>query len=316
MNKSITLPRWLDNIIYNEFDAVYEPRPEDVMTNPDKGYDFAKLYLGTYFPRSYAEAYCILGKLLENSNYYQMISGLTELSILDFCCGTGGEIFGLISLLSEKLPKLGSIRIDAFDANPDYVRFLFHISRKVEGDIYVNINPQCFFIQNEQNLQDIVNSTNTQYNIILSCKALNEFVQHDVFPNENIYNKIAYTFLPCLSDEGILLLSDLTYKDKKYGVFYPEVMNNGLNSLLRSDNRYKSLYPYSCFFYEHHCPNCYMQDIIYVSHSRKKMDISKIAYRIIGKSDFITQMMKGISSYQKCRANSPQADKNIPYRSI
>lgn len=316
MIKSTTLPLWLDNIIYNEFDAIYEPRPEDVMTNPDKDYDFAKLYLGTYFPRSYAEAYCILGMLMDNKNYCQILNGLANLSILDFCCGTGGEIFGLISILTAKLPNLKSIRIDAFDANPDYVRFLFHISRKYKGNIEVSINPQCLFIQNEQNLQDVISSTNTHYHIILSCKALNEFIQHDVFPNENIYNKIARTFLPRLADEGILLLSDLTHKDKKYGVFYPEVMNNGLNSLLRSDNRYKSLYPYSCFFYEHHCPNCYMQDIFYISHSKKRMDISKIAYRIIGKSDFVIQMMNGISSHQKCRANNPQADKNVPYQSI
>ena len=315
MNKSITLPQWLDNIIYNECDAIYEPRPEDVMTNPDKDYDFAKLYLGTYFPRSYAEAYCILRMMMDNKNYYQILNELTELSVLDFCCGTGGEIFGLISVLSAKLHNLKSIRIDAFDANPDYVRFLFHISRKYEGNVEVIINPQCYFIQNEQNLQDIINSTNTLYYIILSCKALNEFIQHSVFPNENIYYKIARAFLPCLADEGILLLSDLTHKDKKNGVFYPEVMNNGLNSLLRSDNRYKSLYPYSCFFYEHHCPNCYMQDIFYVSHSRKKMDISKIAYRIIGKSDFVIQMMNGIPSNQKCKANYPQADKNVPYQS-
>ena len=313
MNKFVTLPSWLDKIIFEEFCAFYEPRPEEVKTNPDKDFDFAKLYLGTYFPRSYAEAYCILGQLLENKNYHQALNTYEELNILDFCCGTGGEIFGLISILSIKLPNLRRIRIDAYDANPDYIRFLFHISRRFEGSVEVSINPQCFFIESEQNLFDVVNLSNTLYHIILSCKALNEFIQHDVFPNENIYKKIAETFLPCLANEGILLLSDLTHKDEKYGVFYPEIMNKGLNSLLRQSSIYKSLYPYPCFFYGQKCPSCYMQDRIYVSHSRKPKDVSKIAYRIVGKSDFVMRIMQDVSPQQTCRANNPQADMTIPY---
>lgn len=317
MQNSVTLPQWLDNIIFNEYDAVYEPRPEDVMSNADKDYDFAKLYLGTYFPRSYAEAYYIWGKLLENKNYYQVIDEYSELNILDFCCGTGGEIFGTISILHERLPNLRRIHIDAFDANPDYIRFLFHLNEKFNDNIDIIINPQCFYIETEQNLRDIVNATNTLYHIVMSCKALNEFIQHDVFPNENIYEKIARTFLPCLDKNGLLLLSDLSHKDKKKGVFYPEIMNKGFNSLIRSDGSYKSLYPYPCFFHEHLCSGCYMQDIVYVSHTHSgwDKDISKIAYRIIGKVNFVEKMMSGVSSQQLCRANFSNADKTIPYQS-
>lgn len=313
MKNSIILPQWLDDMIYNEYHALYDPCPDDVMSNADKDYDFAKLYLGTYFPRSYAEAYCILGTLLENQNYFQVMNGYENLNILDFCSGTGGEIFGLISILHSNLPNLKSIHIDAFDANPDYIRFLFHLSKSLDEDIEVTINPQCFFIESDQNLHDIINATSKLYHIFLSFKALNEFIQHDVFPNENIYRKIAEAFLPCLTNDGILLVSDLTHKDKKYGVFYPEVMNDGLNSFLRSSDKYKSLYPYPCFLHEQKCPGCYMQDRIYVSHSKKERDISKIAYRVIGNSDFVTRMMQNISPQQNCRAIYPQADMTIPY---
>lgn len=58
-----------------------------------------------------------------------------------------------------------------------------------------------------------------------------------------------------------------------------------------------------------------MQDIVYVSHSRRDKDISKIAYRIIGKVDFVEELMSGISTQQICRANLPNADKSIPYQS-
>ena len=315
MPEIITLPQWLDNIIFNEYNAIYEPRPEEVMLNAEQGYDFARLYLGTYFPRSYAEAYYIWEKLLTNQNYYQALYEYSELNILDFCCGMGGEILGIISILHEKLPNLRRIHIDAFDANSDYILILFHLSERLNEnvDISVSINPQCYYIETEQHLQDVVNYTNSLYHIILSCKALNEFVQHNFFPNENAYGKIARTFLPCLENDGLLLLSDLTHRIQG-GAFYPQIMNDGINSLLRFDNSHKTLYPYPCFFHEHHCSGCYMQDIVYVSHSRKKRDVSKIAYRVIGKVDFVENLMSDIPTQQLCRANVRNADKSIPYQ--
>ena len=94
-------------------------------------------------------------------------------------------------------------------------------------------------------------------------------------------------------------------------------MNKFFNSLIRSDGSYKSLYPYPCFFHEHLCSGCYMQDIVYVSHTHSgwDKDISKIAYRIIGKVNFVEKMMSGVSSQQLCRANFSNADKTIPYQS-
>ena len=54
--KSFILPDWLNKILFEEFEAIYEPRPTDVVYNPDQPYEFVKIYLGTYFPRSYAES--------------------------------------------------------------------------------------------------------------------------------------------------------------------------------------------------------------------------------------------------------------------
>ena len=102
----ITLPQWLDNIIFDGFCAIYEPRPLEVTYNPDQPYDFVKLYLGTYFPRSYAEAYGITNQILSYKVYADHLKGLEEINILDFCCGTGGEIIGAIVALQNHLPNL------------------------------------------------------------------------------------------------------------------------------------------------------------------------------------------------------------------
>ncbi len=311
---TITLPQYLDDIIFNELGAEYNPQPEAVQRTSDNP-DFDKIYLGTYFPRSYVEAYCIMGRLLGNKTYFDALANEQELNILDFCCGTGGEILGLTCILQEKLPNLKRINIDAFDANEMYIFNMFHIIEKAQEhlqNIEVSINPQCIFVENEQHLDDIVNATNRQYHMVLSFKALNEFIQGNIFTDDNVYKKVAEKFLPLLTDNGILILSDLTNKYDKGNFFYPVKMNEGLNSLLRANKAYKSIFPFTCYHYEHKCKGCYMQDIIYVTHSRKIRDISKVAYRIIGKSNLADQIVANIKP-NICREVNYQADKNAPY---
>ena len=87
---NVTIPEWLDRIIFDDFRAVYEPRPMEVVYNPDQPYDFVKLYLGTYFPRSYAEAYGITSQILSIKGFKEHYINLEEINLLDFCCGTGG----------------------------------------------------------------------------------------------------------------------------------------------------------------------------------------------------------------------------------
>ena len=105
----------------------------------------------------------MVNNLFENSNYLYSIYTLEEVNILDFCCGTGGEIIGLIDILQSKLPNLKRINIDAFDANPDAICFLYHLMESVvtSGNIVVdiNINPQGIFVSSEQELSDLVNLT-------------------------------------------------------------------------------------------------------------------------------------------------------------
>ena len=311
------LPKWLDNIIYTDFKAIFEPHPQDVAYNPDQPYEFVRIYLGTYFPRSYAEAFCIVNNLLENSNYFSSIYTLEEVNILDFCCGTGGEIIGLIDILQSKLPNLKRINIDAFDANPDAIRFLYHLIESVidSGNIRIeiNINPQGIFVSSEQELSDLVNLTNVRYHFIVSFKALNEFVQHGTFKNKNVYSLISSYFLPLLSNVGVFILSDVTTKLNNSELFYPQVLNAGVNSFICSyKNEFKTLYPYPCYFHEISCKGCYMQDIFTVSHSRKRNDVSKVAYRIICRKNLADAIVASDFN-QSCRKNNPLADKNLPY---
>ena len=58
MQNNVILPRWLDNLIFERLGAKYCRSNAD-MTVIDWDKNNVLNYLGTYFPRSYAEAYCI-----------------------------------------------------------------------------------------------------------------------------------------------------------------------------------------------------------------------------------------------------------------
>jgi hypothetical protein len=317
MRKNIRIPNWLDRIIYDDFQAIYEPRPFDVVYNPDQEFEFVKLYLGTYFPRSFAEAYCIIGNMLENNVYKKVLEKLEEVNLLDFCCGTGGEIVGAICALNDFLPNVKRINVDAFDANPEAVKFLYHLlDAIVKGNnwnVDVNLNPQCLYIESEQEIKDIVNLTNIKYQFILSFKALNEFVQHNTFGDTNVYKLISSYLTPLLSNDGIYILSDVTTKLYDSSLYYPQLLNAGINTLVKECPTLATVYPYVCNKNEDMCKGCYMQDVFEVSHRYKNRDVSKVAYRIICNSEF-AQRIQPRNLKIECRATNPNAEKSLPYK--
>ena len=92
-DRHITLPKWLDDLLFNKLSASYCRKNKDLVVL-DWGHKDILEYLGTYFPRSFAESYCIFSKYL-NDNRQKCLDN-AELSVFDFGCGTGGELSGFI----------------------------------------------------------------------------------------------------------------------------------------------------------------------------------------------------------------------------
>jgi hypothetical protein len=178
----------------------------------------------------------------------------------------------------------------------------------------VNINLSPIFVENDSYLNDITNMSNHEYQLIISFKALNEFIQSRTFGQENVYYKIATSFMPLLSSEGILLLTDVSSKDNDCGEFYPVLMNRGLNRAIH-ECQIKTIIPHPCYFKEDSCNSCYMQDIFYVTHSHKQNDTSKITYRMLCRTDFANNIMTNIFA-PECRASNAIADKTKPYSDL
>ncbi len=264
MTNNILLPQWLDNLIFNELNAKYCPS-FSTMTNIDDDKEKTLNYLGTYFPRSYAESYTIF------TDYFQKhksdYKGKTELNVFDFGCGTGGEIIGLLTVIEKYLPDVQSVEIVGFDGNNYAVRLCENIiqnfGRNSRLRVVRSISP--IVIDDFYDLS-VLDSVYTQkFDFIITFKAICEFVSKKQFENNNPYENIARTFLKKIKSDGIMAIVDITVYNDISGQWLTRIMDDGLENL-------------SCHVLGR---NQNYNQKIYVTHSHSANDVSKIAWRII-----------------------------------
>lgn len=263
MTTSIKLPEWLDNLIFEQIGAKYCRSNAD-MTVIDWDKNDVLNYLGTYFPRSYAESYCIFSEFFAKWPY--RFNNRTELSVFDFGCGTGGEIIGLVDAINC-MPKLHTIHIHALDGNYHALRLLEQIvnvySDKTNYIIILDVIPLT--IEDFYDFDVLSSVLEEKYDIFMSFKAICEFVSKERFEHQNAYTHIARKYLSRLNHDGIMVLADVTSYNDVSQEWLPRMMDLGL---AQADCRiiFKN--------------DGYNQTFV-VNHKKKRNDISKIAWRIV-----------------------------------
>ena len=75
------LPLWLDKCLFEELGAKYAPEHTRYEYNLDLDENELKVYLGTYFPRSYAEIFCIFDNVFQNKSIFQIYKNNTSVRI-------------------------------------------------------------------------------------------------------------------------------------------------------------------------------------------------------------------------------------------
>lgn len=264
MHDSVTLPQWLDNLIFERLGAQYQCSNSD-MTVIDWDKDNVLNYLGTYFPRSYAESYCIFCELFRQ--HPNVFTGRAEMSIFDFGCGTGGEIIGLLTAISEKIRSICKVNISALDGNFHSLRLFEKVLDTYKRLYGIEIELRLIPIKIEDfyDLSVLDTIIPCGLDIFLSFKAICEFVTKERFEQQNAYTHIIKTFLPKLDENGLMVLADLTSLNKVSQEWLPQMMDAGYSQtdcqLLMKNNGYNQTFT--------------------VTHKRRTNDISKIAWRIL-----------------------------------
>lgn len=263
VNVKQTLPDWLDQFIYEDLNGIYCKSNKDMVVI-DWGEDDVLKYLGTYFPRSYIEAYCIVSQYLDAANPF---SEKTEVSLFDFGCGTGGEIIGTITAIIEKNPNLQHINILALDGNYFALRTFEKILMKycTKSSIHITYKVIPLEIDDFYDLNVLDCVIDQKFDMVISFKAICEFVTKQRFEQNNAYAHMAKFFLPRINSGGILLLADVTTYNNVSQEWLPHMMDEGLAKA-------------NCKVV---AKNSGYNQTFFVTHSKKKEDVSKIAWRLI-----------------------------------
>ena len=301
----VDFPKWLDKYLFSDLGAKYSPNHSRFEYNLNLNTGEIKVYLGTYFPRSFVEVKSIFEEFSQNSNYLSLVGERTSVSILDLGCGTGGDIFGLLSFLEKYEPPLESVKLLAIDGNQIALRFFEKIMAEFKKHSRLKIDYRIgpVFIESENDLNLVSDVLSDKYDLILSCKAICEMLAKRRIKNK-AYKQTASMLSSKLTDKGIMLIEDVTIKSPATEKFIPYMLNAELNEFVAENDEFATIYPTACKDKESKCINgCFFKKEIRVTHSAKNNDISKIIYRLIGKKPFAENIVvssKGKTKYNSC----------------
>lgn len=286
-----SLPSWLDRLIYETLEAQYNPDYQRHSFNLDLSEDEVQNYLGTYFPRSYAEAFCIYDDLCKNSKFTELIKAKEEIHILDVGCGTGGELIGLLSVLEKYLPTNVKFNVEAIDGNAfsleKFKEIASYLTKKSRREYTITTTQNV--IGRTDDLEKIAEHYNARhFDFIQMCKFGCELESRRICKMANPYQLLLTLFGKLLSAEGMFLILDITTLSNTGNQYYSQLLNMGVRDALRKQPKLGVLLPLCCSKYNDECMlPCFTQKEFSVRHSRKNSDLSKVAYRIVAHKQFI-----------------------------
>jgi hypothetical protein len=291
----VCLPEWIDNQVFYSFDALYAPsgNAREFDNNLNLSKDQLKIYLGTYFPRSFAETYSIFNNLFSNPTVLEKYDQQKAIEICSVGAGTGGDLLGLLTAISNSFKMITNVSITAIEGNEDALAIagsLIVLAKQHYG-FDVKLMSLNHIFANVEAAEKLISRSDIQYDFVLTSKLLNELISSGNRGCGDSYYDFARCFLPYLKSEGFCLILDITSKANNLDEFYPRLLNEQINRALQEMDEFKTLLPLSCSLYERQCSEkCFTQKSFFVTHSQQIEDRSKVCYRLIGRSDFVDQI--------------------------
>lgn len=296
------LPSWLDDYIFKILNAKYAPNHEKFNYNLDLTKEDVDKYLGTYFPRSYCESFCIFDNLFGNETFLKLFNDTNkDINILVVGCGTGGELIGLLTIIGKYCSCKRNINIVAIDGNKESINVLKKVLYKYEQVKSINISLTTI----EYTFDDIISfnvntlGTNTLFDFILCSKMICEIISIGKGLNDNAYYDYVCKFLPMLNDNGVFYLLDVTTK-QNHSTYNPILMNSQIRNAIKTMSDFAILSPLPCAIFSMVCnKECFYQKIFTITHSQAINDKSKVAYKLIASKKLIELL--GVDKHENNR---------------
>lgn len=280
------LPNWLEKLLYDDLHATYNPDYQKFDYNLELTRDDLLVYLGTYFPRSYAEVFCIFDHLLSDRTVAATLKTRQDLSILDIGCGTGGDISGLLVAMAKHFPNIKTVELTTVDGNQDALDILHTVISECEKHTALKINLTVKKARIE-NHADYMPNVPPQIDIGLCCKAMNEVIKKGKGKTGKAYQNLLDHVADHLAPTGMFMLLDVTTKTEHSG-HYPFLLNQQVNEFTRTNPTFRTLLPLPCSYHEQDCNSgCFSQRQFEVTCKGKDHVTSRVAYRIIARRTFV-----------------------------
>lgn len=293
LKTGMCLPVWLDNFIFNQLHALYSPDFSVFDYNLDLDRNACLRYLGTYFPRSFVETFCIFDNLFQQEAIHKAYNGKKQVSVLSVGCGTGGDIVGLLAVISKHFSGIKEIRVQAIDGNADALELLSRIADESERWLYKSIH-----VITRQAVLDCFDGgefDGETFDFILTSKMINELIAHGGSQWREAYGDFVRAYLPLLSRTGLCLLLDVT--TKAGATFCPILLNSQVNRALSGMSGYRTLLPRPCGMnVDCSVTDCFTQKEFTVTHSCHANDKSRVAYRVLCPRELAEAVNVGESS--------------------
>jgi hypothetical protein len=245
------LPEWLKKYIYVDKEAGNVPDFQKAQLNIDANKQDAIDYFGTYFPRSYAESYCIFNNLFTVKKYSSILSQNEKISILSFGSGSGGDIIGLLEEIVNRY------------------KICFE-------DILIPI-------QSDKDISFFCKKITESFDFITSFKLINELYHSNILEND-CYELLTSDLSVKLKETGLFLLLDVNIPLKRK--YMANLMRDGIAHFVSINKGYKILVPIPCHFNKtHFCEKCRPRKSFDTPYK-----LESVTYRLIGKTPFVDKI--------------------------
>lgn len=292
----VTLPDWISSFLHNELRARNSPagKARTFDRNLDATESQVEVYLGTYFPRSVAESFCIFDSLLGDKAYSSALEQEECIRICSVGTGTGGDLFGLILALSHRLKTKPHLEIVSIEGNK-----LAHEKAQIileKAADYLSLDIVSVLVDHTfkapdpfGDVEELLPSRDDLFHFVITSKFLNELDCDDI--SERPYFDFCVAFAKRLELHGVMMLLDVTSPNGKRGRWTPQALNGETNAFLKENRRFKTLLPLICNKLGEECEEtCYTQSRINIIFKNDTNICSKICYRVIGEESFVEQL--------------------------
>lgn len=285
----ISLPQWLNDWLNGQGAFYQKDRPEQEKFVHNTGHfnnkEELQRYLGSYFPKSFTEAFFIYDDLFSHKRYKDLLQDKEEFNVLDIGCGTGGDTVGLIIAILFQLENIKRIRITACDANDvslDSLNRLVGFFNKdiSQGHVSIELETRTIALSEKTSagtlsMADLAKSfLGQRFDAILSFKMFNELIRSRQHLISLVYSDFSSSFCPLLSDVGTIAVEDVC--DRIEGQWTSYHLNSSINRFLRSGcgAAFCSISPLPCAIMQSRCEEykCYMQRRLEVDYAVRFFD--------------------------------------------